>query len=167
MPCHGNSNTHLPGKSILFLDYYGFKTVCSVRRLLGKYRCGQAISGILPVPADRDGGLSRVAMYVYAGEELARYGFGDGHPFGPDRFRAFWQEFLARGLKERVEVRNPVSGDREDLLLFHTPGYVRRVETLTAQGIGMLDPDTPAAQGVRVRITCMSATFVPESSAVI
>ena len=148
MSCHGNSNTHLPGKSILFLDYYSFKTVCSVRRRLGKYRCGQAISGILPVPADRDGGLSRVAMYVYAGEELARYGFGDGHPFGPDRFRAFWQEFLARGLEERVEVRYPVSGDREDLLLFHTPEYVRRVETLTAQGIGMLDPDTPAAKGI-------------------
>jgi len=87
-------------------------------------------------------------MYVYAGDELARYGFGDGHPFGPDRFHAFWQEFLARGLKERVEVRNPVLGDREDLLLFHTPDYVRRVETMTAQGIGMLDPDTPAAKGI-------------------
>jgi len=96
-----------------------------------------------------------VSMYVYAGDELARYGFGDGHPFGPDRFHAFLQAFLAKGLKERVEVREPVAGTREDLLLFHTPEYVQRVETLTEQGTGMLDPDTPAARGI-----CESALYV-------
>ena len=37
-----------------------------------------------------------------AGERLARYGFGDGHPFGPDRHAAFIAEFSKRGLDRRV-----------------------------------------------------------------
>ena len=36
-------------------------------------------------------------------ERLARYGFGDGHPFGPDRHAAFVREFEARGLEQRVQ----------------------------------------------------------------
>jgi len=28
-------------------------------------------------------------VQVYIGPELARYGFGQGHPFGPDRMDAF------------------------------------------------------------------------------
>ena len=31
---------------------------------------------------------NEVALYV--GESLGRYGFPNGHPFGPDRQAAFW-----------------------------------------------------------------------------
>ena len=34
--------------------------------------------------------MSSVAVVV--SERLARYGFGDGHPFGPDRLAAFVRE---------------------------------------------------------------------------
>jgi len=36
--------------------------------------------------------MSSVAVVV--SERLARYGFGDGHPFGPDRLAAFVREFF-------------------------------------------------------------------------
>ena len=33
------------------------------------------------------------AVAVVLAERLARYSFGDGHPFGPDRYAAFVREF--------------------------------------------------------------------------
>ncbi len=87
-------------------------------------------------------------MFVYAGEGLARYGFGDDHPFGPDRFGAFWNEFQAQGLGEQVQVRDPVSASRDDVEIFHTHDYVQRVEDASKKGMGMLDPDTPASKGI-------------------
>ncbi|MCB1753407.1 MAG: acetoin utilization protein AcuC [Gammaproteobacteria bacterium] len=86
-------------------------------------------------------------MLVYAGEALAKYAFGHGHPFGPDRFHVFWNAFLTEGLNLRCSVLPPVAGVREDLLLFHTPDYVRHVEQLSREGFGMLDPDTPVFSG--------------------
>jgi hypothetical protein len=44
------------------------------------------------------------SVLVVAGERLARYGFGDGHPFGPDRHAAFYAEFTARGLDKRARI---------------------------------------------------------------
>ena len=41
------------------------------------------------------------SVAVVVSERLARYGFGDGHPFGPDRLAAFVREFGARGLAQR------------------------------------------------------------------
>ena len=58
---------------------------------------------------------------VYLGDNLSRYGFGDGHPFGPDRMHAFWRETVRQGLDKRVEVMAPVAFDEESLLRFHTP----------------------------------------------
>ena len=41
-----------------------------------------------------------VALYV--GDSLGRYGFPDGHPFGPDRQNAFWKEAVNRRLDQRA-----------------------------------------------------------------
>ena len=38
-------------------------------------------------------------------EAQAHYGFGEGHPFGHDRFSAFWRESCARGLDKRVHAK--------------------------------------------------------------
>ena len=46
---------------------------------------------------------------VYIGDELARYGFGQGHPFGPDRLDAFWKQAQASGLDARITRCVPVS----------------------------------------------------------
>lgn len=94
--------------------------------------------------------MSNIAS-VYFGDDLARYGFGDGHPFGTDRIHAFWRETTKQGLHKRanVDVRAPVACDEEKLLTFHTPDYLARVKAASQTGHGYLDAgDTPAFRGV-------------------
>ncbi len=86
---------------------------------------------------------------VYLGEALARYGFGEGHPFGPDRLTAFQREFEQQGLDKRCVVQPPADGDPALLTLFHTEGYRRRLHQLSASGEGWLDGGgTPAFAGI-------------------
>ena len=86
---------------------------------------------------------------VYFGDDLGRYGFGDGHPFGPDRMHAFWRETLKQGLDKRVDIMAPVACDEASLLRFHTPEYIERVKRASETGLGYLDRgDTPAFKGV-------------------
>ena len=86
---------------------------------------------------------------VYIGDELARYGFGDGHPFGPDRMDAFWQQAQAAGIDAKVRLCAPVSAPREAIERFHTPAYVDRVIEQSRSGTGFLDcGDTPAYPGI-------------------
>ena len=86
---------------------------------------------------------------VYIGDELARYGFGQGHPFGPDRLGAFWKQAQASGLDARVTRCSPVSAGRDSLEWFHTREYVDRVIRQSETGTGYLDlGDTPAFPGV-------------------
>ena len=89
------------------------------------------------------------SVCVYIGDDLARYGFGEGHPFGPDRLGAFWRQAQASGLDARVIQCAPVSVDRDVLERFHTPEYVTRVIEQSASGEGYLDcGDTPAFPGI-------------------
>ena len=86
---------------------------------------------------------------VVLSERLARYGFGEGHPFGPDRLAAFAREFAARGLEQRVAVLEPRSASDEELRAFHSPAFLDFVRERSASGTGYLDAgDTPAFRGV-------------------
>lgn len=86
---------------------------------------------------------------VYMGEALAAYGFGEGHPFGPDRHHAFEQVLLARGLQQMVDIGTPATTTQEKLEWFHTHEYVEKVKALSKTGEGYLDQgDTPAFPGV-------------------
>jgi len=86
---------------------------------------------------------------AYIGDDLARYGFGQGHPFGPDRLGAFWKQAQASGLDARVRCCQPVSADRDSLERFHTHEYIDRVIRQSETGTGYLDlGDTPAFPGV-------------------
>ena len=86
---------------------------------------------------------------VIVSERLARYGFGDGHPFGPDRLHAFVREFSARGLAQRVTVLEPRAATDEELRSFHSAEYLEFVRERSASGTGLLDGgDTPAFKGV-------------------
>lgn len=86
---------------------------------------------------------------VYLGEALASYGFGDGHPFGSDRYQVFCRRLMAEGLTQRVQIRPPVAGTMEDACLFHTPDYVEFVAEQSRLGRGYLDGgDTPVFPGV-------------------
>jgi acetoin utilization protein AcuC len=89
------------------------------------------------------------SVAVVTSERLARYGFGDGHPFGPDRLAAFMREFNARGLAQRVtrlELREPTE---EELRSFHSAEFLDFVRERSESGSGWLDAgDTPAFKGV-------------------
>jgi acetoin utilization protein AcuC len=96
------------------------------------------------------------SLAVVVGERLARYGFGDGHPFGPDRHAAFLREFEARGLHRRSQLLEPRDATEEELLSFHTPTYVSFVRERSATGQGFLDSgDTPAFRGVYEAAACV------------
>ena len=86
---------------------------------------------------------------LYHGAALARYGFGEGHPFGPDRLDAFWKETVREGLDRKVTLLDPRECDARALRRFHTAAYLERVHGQSAEGAGYLDcGDTPAFRGV-------------------
>lgn len=86
---------------------------------------------------------------LVAGERIARYAFGDGHPFGADRHDAFLREIQAAGLDRRVRMLAPRRATHQELLLFHRPEYVELVEARSVTGDGYLDAgDTPAWKGM-------------------
>src|SRR5437016_2445773 len=98
--------------------------------------------------------MSNVAVVL--GERLARYGFGDGHPFGPDRHGVFVREFEARGLDKRVRVLEPRTASEEELRAFHSPAYLEFVRERSESGQGFLDAgDTPAFRGVYEAAACV------------
>ena len=82
---------------------------------------------------------------VYLGPQLAKYHFGESHPFGPKRHDAFSDEFYRLGLDKKVQVCSPHKGTQEQVELFHTPTYVESVKIKSKIGKGYLDAgDTPA-----------------------
>jgi len=93
--------------------------------------------------------LTNTPVQVYIGAELARYGFGQGHPFGPDRMDVFWHETIKQGLDKRVRVADPVAATQSAMRRFHTSEYIQRVIRQSESGQGFLDfGDTPAFKGV-------------------
>ncbi|MCX7137988.1 MAG: acetoin utilization protein AcuC [Proteobacteria bacterium] len=88
-------------------------------------------------------------VLLYVGEALGKYGFPNGHPFGPDRQDAFWEETLKQGLDQEAKLAAPRVASREEIERFHTTTYVERVDGLSELGLGSIDyGDTPAYPGV-------------------
>jgi acetoin utilization protein AcuC len=88
-------------------------------------------------------------VLVYRGSALARYGFGDDHPFGPDRHDVFHAELACAALGDAIRYEEPRRASVDELVLFHTPEYIDTVSRLSAKGRGFLDAgDTPAFPGV-------------------
>ncbi|MGD2054854.1 MAG: acetoin utilization protein AcuC [Gammaproteobacteria bacterium] len=86
---------------------------------------------------------------VYLGDQLARYAFGDDHPFGPLRHGAFSSALYRQGLDQQLDILNPVMTTQDILELFHTHGYIEKVKHLSKFGTGFLDQgDTPAFIGM-------------------
>jgi len=88
-------------------------------------------------------------LIVYDDEALARYSFGDNHPFGPARFNAFYQRFIELGLDQQTAHGKARQASDEQILLFHTKDYLNHVKKHSATGEGFLDyGDTPAFKGI-------------------
>lgn len=86
---------------------------------------------------------------LVAGELIARYGFGEGHPFGPDRHEVFIREVKSAGLDARLQWLAPREASREELESFHLSSYLDLVAGKSRTGEGYLDGgDTPAFRGV-------------------
>jgi len=99
--------------------------------------------------------MSRSTVLI-AGDELATYGFPNGHPFGMDRYGAFMAEAERSERFGDLEVRAPRRATRAELEYFHTPAYVDRVIELSERGSGLLDAgDTPAFPGVFEAASCV------------
>jgi acetoin utilization protein AcuC len=92
--------------------------------------------------------MSRSTILI-AGEDLASYGFPNGHPFGTDRYGAFMTEVARSERFADLEQKPPRLATRAELEWFHTPAYIDRVIELSRRGSGLLDAgDTPAFPGV-------------------
>jgi len=88
-------------------------------------------------------------VIVICGEEVAAYGFPDGHPFGPDRHDVFMAELDRSPQSERVVKRPPRLASQQEIAYFHTAQYIDFVRAASEQGFGALDHgDTPAYPGV-------------------
>ena len=86
---------------------------------------------------------------LVAGEQIARYGFGEGHPFGLDRHDVFMRELDGEDLGSRLQLLEPRAATRAELETFHTPEYIELVAERSRTGQGFLDAgDTPAYRGV-------------------
>jgi acetoin utilization protein AcuC len=90
-----------------------------------------------------------VPVAVVVGEAIARYGFGNGHPFGQDRHEHFVRELAAQGLDERVVRLAPRMATIAELASFHSSDYIEFVQPKIRERRGFLDGgDTPAFRGV-------------------
>lgn len=100
----------------------------------------------------------RMAIYGFTGNGAAE----ERHPCSSDRFAAFFKEFLARGLDEKVELV-PFSkpAQTHELTLFHTRNYIEQVERRCRDGSGMLDAGmTPAERGLNVAAASVVGTVL-------
>lgn len=89
------------------------------------------------------------SVLLVAGDGLARYGFSDGHPFGPDRQEAFLRELQRSPAYGSLRVMAPRAAERDELEAFHDPAYLDFVAERSVDGRGYLDAgDTPAFRGV-------------------
>jgi len=93
--------------------------------------------------------MSGKPVYVYKGDAIRNYGFGDEHPFGPDRHDVFHDELASADLNGAIEYRETRRATVDELALFHTPDYIDLVSRKSQDGKGFLDGgDTPAFVGV-------------------
>ena len=93
--------------------------------------------------------MSENSCCVYLGDKLAAYGFGDEHPFGPQRHHVFEQALYHQKLDQKVDILVPVKTDQQTLELFHTNEYIQKVIEQSKFGIGYLDNgDTPSFTGM-------------------
>lgn len=93
--------------------------------------------------------MSTHSCCVYLSDKIAAYGFGNDHPFGPQRHHVFEQAFYQQSLNNNVDILPAVKTDKQALALFHSQEYINKVIEQSKFGVGYLDNgDTPAFTGM-------------------
>ncbi|MGI9307749.1 MAG: acetoin utilization protein AcuC, partial [Gammaproteobacteria bacterium] len=88
-------------------------------------------------------------VLVIKSAAIAAYGFGDGHPFGPDRHDVLHARLAEDGIADQVRLAEGRTATRKEIELFHTAAYVDQVIEQCTEGYGYLDGgDTPAMAGL-------------------
>jgi acetoin utilization protein AcuC len=86
---------------------------------------------------------------LFVGEQLARYGFPNGHPLGADRQDTFLKEAKMQGLLGKVRSCPPRIATTEEIGRFHTQHHIDRVMHAERAKLEFLDNgDTPVFPGV-------------------
>ncbi len=107
-------------------------------------------------------GMSNVGkVRVIRDPATAAYGFGHGHPFGPDRHDVFHAELQSSGVAEEVVMLAARQASRDELLSYHTEDYLNFVRDTCDGGGAMLDAqDTPAFAGLyEAAAACVGGTL--------
>jgi acetoin utilization protein AcuC len=105
------------------------------------------VPGMLIPPAAKAAVSAQACLY--AGDELARYGFPEGHPLGADRQGAFLKEAGQQGLIGKVRTCRARLATREEIRRFHTPSHIEKVLHAERDKLEFLDKgDTPVFPGV-------------------
>jgi len=86
------------------------------------------------------------SVAVAKGEELLRYSFPGSHPMKRARLERFYEYLQASvDLRSSIVYATPKLASEEELIIFHTPEYVKFVKLACERGSGFLDyGDTPA-----------------------
>ena len=93
--------------------------------------------------------MADAEVWVVKDPRIAAYGFGEGHPFGPDRHDRFHEELAASGIAASVQFVEARLANDQELAAFHTRRYIDYVRDACAGGQLMLDKgDTPAFEGL-------------------
>ena len=106
-------------------------------------------------------------VFVYKGDALANYGFGDDHPFGLDRHEAFQVELAGAGLGSAIAYAGTRRASVDELSLFHSADYIDFILKKSEEGAGFLDGgDTPAYPGIFATASDVAGTTLAAVDAV-
>ena len=104
---------------------------------------------------------------VFVGDELAKYGFPDGHPFSKQRHTAYYSALESSDLIAKCNIQSPAKADINQLQLFHGKEYISKVQHFSKIGSGYLDAgDTPAFPGIYEAATTVVGTTLAAVDAV-
>ena len=84
---------------------------------------------------------------IFFSEQLAKFNFGQGHPFHPQRFAHFLNLLERAGIEKHLEKLKLEPATQEDLRLVHTESYLDYVKHLEKID-GRITMDTPVNSNV-------------------
>jgi len=86
-------------------------------------------------------------ILIYS-DDFKRLDFGYGHPMRGDRYRKALEEFKKMNLLDNLTIKEPKLTSKEIINLFHTSGYIERVQEVGKIGQGSFGDEVPGVKGI-------------------